>query len=48
MRALVTRDRCRRRALAIGATGTLRFRRVAMRAGIPDYGYAFSSETAEA
>lgn len=44
VRALVTVTDPADEPLRIGATGTLRFRRVAMRAGIPDYGYAFSPE----
>ena len=44
VRALVAVTDSAEGPLAIGATGSFRFRKVAMRAGIPDYGYAFSPE----
>jgi len=46
VRALVTATDFTPGSLEIGTRGRLIFRRVALRSGVPDYGYAFSPEVA--
>ena len=45
VRALVKVTGAEPGAVAIGDRGRLALRRVAMRSGVPDYGYAFEPET---
>ena len=44
VRSLVTVTDAPSNSAAIGASGRMVLRRVATRAGVPDYGYAFSPE----
>jgi uncharacterized OB-fold protein len=45
VRALVKVTGAEPGTVAIGARGRLALRRVAVRSGVPDYGYAFEPET---